>query len=46
MAQVPPRNGVERRVLSLFQEVLGLSVTGMHADFFGLGGHSCSQPRC
>ncbi|MGQ5228445.1 condensation domain-containing protein [Streptomyces sp. yara] len=40
VAQVPPRNGVERRVLSLFQEVLGLSVTGMHADFFGLGGHS------
>ncbi|WP_159765224.1 condensation domain-containing protein [Streptomyces sp. HM190] len=40
VAQVPPRNGVERRVLSLFQEVLGLSVIGVHADFFGLGGHS------
>ncbi|MEU5507559.1 condensation domain-containing protein [Streptomyces fungicidicus] len=40
VAQVPPRNGVERRVLSLFQEVLGLSVVGVHADFFGLGGHS------
>ncbi|WP_069170071.1 condensation domain-containing protein [Streptomyces griseus] len=40
VAQVPPRNGVERRVLSLFQDVLGLSVVGVHADFFGLGGHS------
>ncbi|MEU6389351.1 condensation domain-containing protein [Streptomyces sp. NPDC046939] len=40
VAQVPPRNGVERRVLSLFQEVLGLSAIGVHADFFALGGHS------
>ncbi|GAA2965847.1 condensation domain-containing protein [Kitasatospora cinereorecta] len=40
VAQVPPRNGVERRVLSIFQDVLGLSVVGVHADFFGLGGHS------
>ncbi|QHY94273.1 Linear gramicidin synthase subunit D [Streptomyces sp. S4.7] len=40
VAQVPPRNGVERRVLAIFQNVLGLSVVGVHSDFFGLGGHS------
>lgn len=37
---MPPRNGVERRVLAIFQNVLGLSVVGVHSDFFGLGGHS------
>ncbi|WP_330177296.1 condensation domain-containing protein [Streptomyces sp. NBC_01498] len=40
VAEVAPRNGVERRVLAIFQDVLGLSVVGVHGDFFGLGGHS------
>ncbi|GAA2658038.1 condensation domain-containing protein [Streptomyces lunalinharesii] len=38
--EVPPRNGVERRVLTLFQDALPLRTAGVHADFFGLGGHS------
>ncbi|MEV7027908.1 phosphopantetheine-binding protein, partial [Kitasatospora sp. NPDC093558] len=38
--QAPPRNGVERRTLAIFQEVLGRPAVGVHADFFGLGGHS------
>jgi acyl carrier protein len=37
---VAPRDGIERRIAELWQEVLGLDRVGIHDDFFELGGHS------
>ncbi len=35
-----PRDATERRVVSIFETVLGLDVVGADEDFFALGGHS------
>ena len=39
---VPPRNAVERSLVSIWSEVLGIKkeVIGIDADFFEIGGHS------
>jgi amino acid adenylation domain-containing protein len=39
-AQREPRNGRERRVVAVFEDVLGLEGVGAEDDFFALGGHS------
>ncbi|MEU9464320.1 condensation domain-containing protein [Streptomyces sp. NPDC048312] len=36
----PPRDAIERRMVSLFLEVLPYPEIGVHANFFALGGHS------
>ncbi|MFI1436641.1 condensation domain-containing protein [Streptomyces lydicus] len=36
----PPRNATERRLVAVFQEMLGIQAPGVHANFFSLGGHS------
>ena len=36
----PPRSELERRVLSCFEDVLGVTPVGVEDDFFALGGHS------
>jgi amino acid adenylation domain-containing protein len=40
-----PRGDLERALCLLWQETLGLSHCGRHADFFALGGHSLSAAR-
>lgn len=35
-----PRDALERRLVELWKEVLGLAKIGIHQDFFDLGGHS------
>lgn len=37
---VGPRNGKERRLVHIWQEVLGVRKVGVHDDFFELGGDS------
>ncbi len=45
-AYVEPAGDVERRVASLWQELLGLPQSpGAHSDFFALGGHSLLAMR-
>ncbi len=36
----PPTNAVERELLNIWQEVLGLSAIGIHDNFFEIGGDS------
>ncbi|MDQ6678545.1 MAG: amino acid adenylation domain-containing protein, partial [Acidobacteriota bacterium] len=36
----PPRSNVERKLLELWEEVLGISPLGIQDNFFDLGGHS------
>ncbi|GLZ31523.1 hypothetical protein Lesp02_37110 [Lentzea sp. NBRC 105346] len=36
----PPRNRIERVVVSIFKDTLPVREFGVHADFFALGGHS------
>jgi thioesterase domain-containing protein/non-ribosomal peptide synthetase component E (peptide arylation enzyme)/acyl carrier protein len=36
----PPRDEVERRLVAIWQEVLGVAKVGIQDDFFALGGHS------
>jgi acyl carrier protein len=36
----PPRTPTERRVVAIWQAVLGVSDIGVHDDVFTLGGHS------
>jgi thioesterase domain-containing protein/acyl carrier protein len=38
--QVPPRDATERRLRTLWEELLGISPIGVTADFFELGGDS------
>jgi natural product biosynthesis luciferase-like monooxygenase protein len=35
-----PLGGLERQLISIWQEVLGVQRVGVHDDFFDLGGHS------
>jgi len=35
-----PLDGLERQLISIWQEVLGVQRIGVHDDFFDLGGHS------
>lgn len=37
---VPPRNEVERVIINIWQNVLGVERIGIHDNFFDLGGHS------
>jgi acyl-coenzyme A synthetase/AMP-(fatty) acid ligase/thioesterase domain-containing protein/acyl carrier protein len=37
---LPPRDDIERKLVVLWQEVLGVERVGIHDDFFALGGHS------
>ncbi|TJZ44123.1 non-ribosomal peptide synthetase/polyketide synthase [Streptomyces piniterrae] len=36
----PPRDSTERRLVLVFQDMLGIQAPGVHANFFALGGHS------
>ncbi|MBO4272412.1 condensation domain-containing protein [Microbispora triticiradicis] len=38
--ETPPRNRLERAIISIFRDVLPVPEFGVHADFFALGGHS------
>jgi len=42
---VSPRTDRERQLLQIFQQVLQVSVPGIHANFFALGGHSLLATR-
>ena len=37
---VAPQTGVERAIVSIFQEILGVDRVGLNHNFFDLGGHS------
>jgi amino acid adenylation domain-containing protein len=37
---VAPRNEIERKIASIWQEVLGIEKVGLHDNFWDLGGHS------
>jgi acyl transferase domain-containing protein/acyl carrier protein len=37
---VAPRSEVERRIVNIWQELLGIEQVGIYDDFFELGGHS------
>ncbi|MFB7664832.1 amino acid adenylation domain-containing protein [Kitasatospora sp. NPDC056138] len=42
---VPPRDGIDRRIVEVWQEVLGRAVIGIQDNFFELGGHSLLIPQ-
>jgi aspartate racemase len=44
-ASDPPRTELERRLVRVWEEVLGVSSIGVHDDFFELGGHSLLAVR-
>ena len=37
---VPPRTTIEKRLVSIWEDLLGLQRVGVQEDFFRLGGHS------
>jgi amino acid adenylation domain-containing protein len=41
----PPRNAIERALVELWRDVLGLTDIGVDDDFFSLGGHSLLGAR-
>ncbi len=41
----PPRTSTEKRLLSIWSEVLGLEGIGIHDNFFELGGHSLNATQ-
>ena len=42
---VSPQTRVEKKLASIWEEVLSLTQVGIHDDFFDLGGHSLSASR-
>ncbi len=44
-AYVAPRNAVERRLVAVWQALLGIAEIGVYDDFFELGGHSLLATR-
>jgi len=44
-AYVAPRNDVEKKILEIWQEMLGIDQIGTDDDFFELGGHSLLATR-
>ncbi|HSF39387.1 MAG TPA: amino acid adenylation domain-containing protein [Thermoanaerobaculia bacterium] len=40
-----PRNGLERQIAAVWEEILGIDGIGVHDDFFELGGHSLLATR-
>ncbi len=40
-----PRNGVERRLAAIWEDILGMRGIGIRANFFELGGHSLLATR-
>jgi amino acid adenylation domain-containing protein len=40
LASEPPRNEIERKLVEIFRQVLGVESVGIEDDFFDLGGHS------
>jgi acyl transferase domain-containing protein/thioesterase domain-containing protein len=41
----PPRNDIEKTLVSLWEELIGIDRVGIHDDFFELGGHSLIAVR-
>jgi len=39
-ARVPPQNSLQKRIASIWSDVLGIEKVGIHDSFFDLGGHS------
>ncbi|HLI69008.1 MAG TPA: beta-ketoacyl synthase N-terminal-like domain-containing protein [Ktedonobacteraceae bacterium] len=37
---ITPRNLLERKIVEIWQNILGIQQVGMHDDFYALGGHS------
>ncbi|HSP78046.1 MAG TPA: alpha/beta fold hydrolase, partial [Myxococcaceae bacterium] len=44
-ASVPPRDALERELVRIWEEVLGVRPVGVRHDFFALGGHSLLAAR-
>lgn len=42
---IAPRNGVERELQTIWQEIIGVEPLGMRDDFFEVGGHSLLAVR-
>jgi amino acid adenylation domain-containing protein len=43
--RIPPRDDVERRLLRIWERVLGVSPISVESNYFDLGGHSLLAPR-
>ncbi|HEY0606684.1 MAG TPA: SDR family oxidoreductase [Herpetosiphonaceae bacterium] len=44
-AYAPPGNEIERAIIAIWQELLGIQEIGVHDQFFELGGHSLLASR-
>ena len=45
VSYLAPRNGIEQRLVEIWQEILGKEKIGVQDNFFGLGGHSLKATR-